>query len=87
MKRNVLKGAVIATAMAGMLTAGIASVAHAGDTAAKDVKCAGANSCKGSGSCKSASNECKGKNGCKGQGWIKAKDDAECKSKGGHVVQ
>ena len=86
MKRNVLKGAVIATAMAGMLTAGIATIAHAGE-AAKEVKCSGANSCKGTGSCKSASNECKGKNGCKGQGWIKVKDEAECKAKGGHVQQ
>jgi hypothetical protein len=86
MKRNVLKGAVIATAMAGMLSAGIATIAHAGD-APKEVKCSGANSCKGSGACKSASNECKGKNGCKGQGWIKAKDEAECKAKGGHVTQ
>jgi uncharacterized membrane protein len=84
MQRNVMKGAVIAAAMAGFLSAGVATVAHAGNA---EVKCAGANSCKGSGSCKSASNECKGKNGCKGQGWIHVKDEAECKAKGGSVVK
>lgn len=84
--KSLLKGAVIATAMAGLLSGGVATLAHAGE-AAKTVKCSGANSCKGSGSCKSASNECKGKNGCKGQGWINAKDEAECKAKGGKVVQ
>jgi hypothetical protein len=86
MKQDVLKGAVIATAIAGMFTAGVASLAHAGEVA-KEVKCAGANACKGTGSCHSASNACKGKNACKGQGWIKVKDEAECKAKGGHVVE
>ena len=84
MKRNVLKGAVIATAMAGMLTTGIASLAHAGE-AAKEVKCAGANGCKGTGSCHSATNECKGKNGCKGKGWMKT-SEKKCKDKGGTVI-
>ena len=87
MKRNTIRGAVIATAMAGLLGTSIASIAHAGDAKEDGVKCAGINSCKGSGGCKSAKNECKGHNGCKGQGWMKVKDEAECKAKGGTVVK
>ena len=50
------------------------------------VKCSGINSCKGSSECKTAKSACKGHNSCKGQGWVSAKDQAECTSKGGKIA-
>jgi hypothetical protein len=48
--------------------------------------CMGINSCKGQSACKSANNACKGQNSCKGQGWLPAKSEAACVSKGGTVA-
>ena len=82
-----IKGAVVASAVMSMLSAG---AAFAGDKAAKEggaaVKCQGANDCKGKGGCKSAANECKGKNGCKGQGVTSVKSEKDCTDKGGKVM-
>jgi hypothetical protein len=83
------KGALIATAVAGLfLTAHAARAADApatGGEAAK-VKCMGANDCKGKGSCGAADHSCAGQNSCKGKGWIMT-SAADCQAKGGKVVK
>ena len=62
-------GAIMATAVAGMVLSG--QIVKAEDSAAAGkVKCSGVNECKGHAACKGAGNECKGANGCKGKGWI-----------------
>ena len=78
-----VKGAIVASAVAGLFAAATPAVAHAKDTA--KVKCSGINSCKGKGECKSATSSCKGMNDCKGKGWIEA-SAKECKAKKGTVV-
>lgn len=87
MIKEAIKGAVIAGAIASMLSGGAALAKGKGDKAAggDDVKCAGVNSCKGTGACNGADHSCAGKNGCKGQGWIKT-TAKECKDKGGTIV-
>jgi hypothetical protein len=76
------KGALIAAAVAGLLTTAAPLVASAKDA---KVHCQGVNSCKGKSGCKSADNSCKGQNGCKGKGWVEM-SEKQCKDKGGTVV-
>lgn len=85
MKTKVI-GAVIATAVAGLILAGNL---QAQTTITKDakVKCSGVNACKGKGACKGSENACAGKNGCKGKGWMEVASEQECTSKGGKVVK
>lgn len=83
MKTHV-KGAVIATAVAGMFIAKGAFAQAYRDGLAAKVHCEGANACKGQSECKSDRNACSGKNDCKGKGWI-AMSAEECKAKGGTV--
>ena len=73
------KGALIAAAVAGLLTTAAPIAVSAAEST---VHCQGVNACKGKGGCKGADNSCKGQNGCKGKGWteMSAKD---CKMKGG----
>ena len=84
-----IKGALIATAVAGLfLTAHAARAGDApaaGGEAAK-VKCQGGNDCKGKGSCGAADHSCAGQNSCKGKGWIMT-TPADCQAKGGKVVK
>ena len=84
--KSTLKGALIATAVAGLFAANATIAADTGKSEAKEVKCAGINSCKGKGECGGAGHDCGGKNGCKGQGWQKAASAKECTDKGGKVV-
>lgn len=87
-KRKALKtvsGAAIAAAAAGMFMTANIGTAVAGES--HGVHCAGVNSCKGQSECKTAKNSCKGQNSCKGTGWVSAKDDKECKDKGGKVTK
>src|SRR5436853_79182 len=63
-----VKGALVASAVAGLFAAAVPAVAHAKD--AGQVKCMGINSCKGTAACKSAKSSCQGMNACKGQAWI-----------------
>jgi uncharacterized membrane protein len=81
--RSPLKGAVIATAVAGLFLAGSA---HAGEhehkAEGKKVKCEGGNACKGQGACGGATHDCHGKNECKGKGWVMLTPE-ECKEAGG----
>jgi hypothetical protein len=78
-----IKGALVASAVAGFFAAATPGVANAKDTA--KVKCSGINSCKGKGACKSATSSCKGMNDCKGKGWVES-SEKECKTKKGTVV-
>jgi hypothetical protein len=85
MKTSVVSGAAIATAAITLAIGGLTS-SPASAKAAKTVMCMGINSCKGQSACKSANNACKGQNSCKGQGWLPAKSEAACVSKGGTVA-
>ncbi|MBP1687213.1 MAG: rane protein [Deltaproteobacteria bacterium] len=82
-----MKGAVVATAVAGMFLAkGALAQASEGKSEAKTVRCEGINACKGKGACGGASHDCAGKNECKGKGWVEVSAD-ECKAKGGTIKQ
>ena len=80
-----IKGAFIAASVAGLFSAGTASIAMAADSDTDQVSCSGINACKGHGSCKSAANSCAGKNGCKGKGMTKT-SKKDCAAKGGTVA-
>jgi hypothetical protein len=72
-------GAVVATAVAGVLAAAPAFAEGAKKEEAK-AYCQN-NSCKGKSACKAHGNDsCKGKNSCKGHVWLEAKDEAACKA-------
>ncbi|MCE2572845.1 BufA2 family periplasmic bufferin-type metallophore [Motilimonas eburnea] len=82
--QNVLTGAALAMAMAGM-----AQVAHAGstDTSATStdlVHCYGVNMCGGHNDCKTADNACAGKASCKGHGFV-AMPSKACGDVGGEI--
>lgn len=80
-----VKGAVIATAVAGLFLAkgALAQYGEAKKAEAK-VHCEGVNECKGKGACGGAGHDCAGKNACKGKGLIDLSAD-DCKAKGGTV--
>jgi uncharacterized membrane protein len=80
------KGMLIAGAAAALFLSG-AVTARAEEKAGGDqVTCSGVNACKGQGTCAGAGHSCAGMNACKGQGVVKT-TAAECKSKGGKVVE
>jgi hypothetical protein len=79
-----IKGAVVASAVAGLFAAATPAVVHAKEGG--KVKCSGINSCKGTGSCKSSVSSCKGMNDCKGKGVIET-TAKECKEKKGTEVK
>jgi len=81
-----LKGAVLASAVAGLFLAGHAALAKDSKTTEAKVHCSGINACAGKGACKSAENSCKGQNSCKGKGWIEVSSEKECIDKGGKVL-
>lgn len=88
--KQVINGSVLATAVAGLLAVGFASIASAEDTTsapATTVKCSGVNECKAKGDCSAAdgSHDCAGKNACKGKGWMKVATEKDCTDKGGKV--
>ena len=90
MKKRIVRGALIASAVASMFAATLTGAAEPGAKADKEqaqVHCAGVNACKGQGACKSAKNDCAGKNGCKGQGFVKMSSEKECTDKGGKVLK
>jgi len=88
MMTNRMKGAVIATAVAGLFLArgAQAQMGESGGKAEAKVKCQGVNDCKGKGSCGGGGHDCAGQNSCKGKGWIEM-SAADCKTKGGTVVK
>jgi uncharacterized membrane protein len=82
-----LKGALIATAVAGLFMAQGARADHHESGEGAEVKCLGVNECKGKGACGvPGKHDCHGQNECKGKGWIKLSKD-ECTKKGGTVLQ
>ena len=56
-----VKGAIVASAVAGLFAAATPAVVHAKDTG--KVKCSGINDCKGKGWVESSAKECKSKKG------------------------
>lgn len=81
-----LKGALIASAVAGLFVAGPALADDHGKEGG-GVKCMGANACKGQGACAvKGGHDCAGMNSCKGKGWIKVSSADECTKKGGKVI-
>jgi len=84
---NRIKGALIATAVAGLFAAGTAFADEAAGGTATEVKCLGVNECKGTSECGVPDgHSCHGANGCKGKGWIKL-SEKDCKDKGGTVLK
>jgi uncharacterized membrane protein len=78
-----IKGALIATAVAGLFVAGAARAdQHEGAVKEATVHCYGVNECKGKGACGTADHTCHGQNACKGKGWINLSKE-ECTKKGG----
>ena len=88
MKREIMKGTLIASAVATLLAVGAGCAGKmdkAGETSMA-IHCGGVNSCKGQGACKGVDNSCKGQNGCKGKGWIEQPTAKDCTDKGGTVL-
>ena len=84
-----IKGALIATAVAGLMgCAGENAAAPASTTGATEgkAKCVGLNACKGQGACAQEGHACGAQNACKGKGVTLVKDADECKAKGGSTL-
>ena len=81
MKTNKIMGSLVVSAFAGALASGSAFANKHEGAKAGDKYCSPG--CKGQSECHGHNNTCKGKNECSGHGWVKAKDEAECKGKGG----
>lgn len=78
---------LVTAAVAGMLAAGMVSIAHAEEGSGGKVKCYGANACKGHGACGGAGHACAGKNACKGQGFVEVDSKEAClKMEGGRLT-
>ena len=90
MLKETIKGALIASAVAGMFGCASTQSSSAGMAKPREgsmvVKCAGVNECKGKGACAGADNACKAQNSCKGKGWVETASQGECKDKGGTVA-
>ena len=85
--KSIVKGAFLATAVAGLFFAGGSALAdhhEKGKKSGETVKCEGVNECAGKGACGGDAHSCAGKNECKGKGWIKL-SKAECEEKGGTI--
>lgn len=78
-----LTGIALATAAAAVFT----TVPVTSVVASDGVNCYGINGCKGQGSCNTPTSKCNGTNSCKGKGVLAVKSKAECKAKGGTVVE
>ncbi|MGH7780226.1 MAG: BufA2 family periplasmic bufferin-type metallophore [Candidatus Binataceae bacterium] len=86
MRKSVLGGAILATAVALMFTgSAMAADSAPSPSAPANVKCIGGNACKGQSACKTASSGCTGQNSCKGKGYVMTTSAQQCEKKGGHV--
>ena len=87
MKKQV-QGALLAAAVATLFAAkgAIAAEEAASEGQGKEVKCSGINACKGQGSCAGEGHSCGGQNACKGKG-VTSTTEADCKAKGGKIVE
>jgi hypothetical protein len=82
-----VKGALIATAVAGLFMAQGALADQHDKAEGAEVKCVGVNECKGKSACGvPGKHDCHGQNECKGKGWIKLSKE-DCTKKGGTVLQ
>ncbi len=87
-----MSGALLASAVAGLMLAGCSGTGaksasnEAGVKATKVglFQCRGVNACKGKSSCKTATSQCKGSNSCKGKGWL-PNSASNCMAAGGVV--
>lgn len=88
MQKKTFKGALVATAVAGLFFAnGALADHHEAGSKDADVKCQGVNECKGTSACGvPGGHDCHGQNECKGKGWIKLSKE-ECEKKGGTVLK
>ncbi len=75
---NQKKMMMMSTAIAGLMTAGVALSVSNASAAEATGHCMGANACKGQSGCAvKGQNECKGHNNCKGKGFIET-TKAQC---------
>ena len=83
--------AVVAAAVAGLLTAVGAVAASATDEAGAGAAggkapCYGINKCKGTGACGGKDHSCAGMNACQGQGYLQLEKDTCLKIQGGRLT-
>lgn len=83
MKKSVITGAILATAIGTMFAASPLLVTTA-RAAEGQVKCMGGNACAGKSACKTAQSPGPGKNSCAGKGFVMTKTAEECTAKKGH---
>jgi len=88
-----LKGALIASAMAGVFACAAQSKNVEPEAAAVEppeggepVQCLGVNECKSQSACRTSENACKGQNDCAGKGWQTLPED-DCLARGGTVSE
>lgn len=79
------RGMFIATAAAGLILGGTATILADEKAGGETVHCSGVNACKGQGACGTAEHSCAGLNACKGKGWVEMSAE-ECQKKGGKVA-
>jgi hypothetical protein len=84
MKRNTMRGALVAGMAAGMVIAGTIGARAQDAASGGDVLCAGVNECRGQGACK-GKDHCEGRNDCRGKGIIRLSPQ-DCAAQGGSVV-
>lgn len=88
MNKNLISGAILASAVAmAFVATKVQAQASGGSstttTQAAKVKCMGGNDCSGKSACKTASSPGPGQNSCKGEGYVVTSSDKECTDKGG----
>lgn len=87
---HVIKGALVASAVAGMLGCGSSSqtgsTTPSGTSAAAGIHCQGINECRGRGECTGNGHPCGRHTPCRGQGWITVQSAEECQTRGGTVL-
>jgi uncharacterized membrane protein len=76
----------LASAVAGILAAGVIGPTTAAAAEGEKTKCYGVNKCKGTGECGGKGHSCAGENACKGQGWLTIDKDTCLKIQGGRLT-
>ena len=84
---DVIKGALVASAIAGMFGCGGAQPQPqtSGQTTS-GVHCQGINECRGQAECSGQGHPCGRHTPCRGQGWITVPSAEECTTRGGTVL-
>ncbi|HTW88003.1 MAG TPA: hypothetical protein VMD75_08345 [Candidatus Binataceae bacterium] len=88
MNKNVISGAILASAVAMAFVATKVQAQASGSSSsttaqAAKIKCMGGNDCSGKSACKTASSPGPGQNSCKGEGFVYTSSDKDCTDKGG----